>query len=277
MNLIGNGIKYTQSGGIRIVTRLLQPHSDAPQIQIDVVDTGIGIDDCESPQLFMPYEQLSNRPHDITGSGLGLPITKQLCDLLGGEITVRSELNKGSTFSVILPTDSLDDVRMLESPEQVTNAEVPFSLKRKSSNEASYRPVGTVDCRVLLVEDCADSRRLIAFLLRMAGAQVTVVNDGQSAIEESATDTASGSGFDLILMDMQLPFVDGYEAVQVLRGDGYSGPIVALTANAMRGQRERCLAVGCTDFLLKPIAQKQTVELVKQYRQQREFSECSHV
>ena len=272
MNLIANAIKYTHSGGVRIITRLLHPQSDHPQIQFDVVDTGIGIDDCESPQLFMPYEQLSNRPHDITGSGLGLPITKQLCDLLGGEIMVRSELNKGSTFSVILPTDTLDGVRMLESPEQISNADKPFSLKRKSTTETSYRPMGTVNCRVLLVEDCGDTRRLLAFLLRMAGAQVTVAHDGQTAIEESATAIASGCGFDLILMDMHLPFVDGYEAVQILRADGYTGAIVALTANAMRGQRERCLAAGCTDFLLKPIAQKQIVELVGQYRQQDELS-----
>ena len=272
VNLVGNAIKFTHTGGVRVVTRLLHLNSDEPKLQFDIVDSGIGIEQHELHRLFQPYEQLGNGNNDgsrsfaVRGNGLGLPITKQICGLLGADLRVRSELNQGSTFSVILPAGSLEGVRMLESPKQITDANSPCGLPRRNSEQVKRTPTGSVDCRVLLVEDCPDSRRLTAFLMRIAGAQVTVAVDGQQAIAESAAAIAENQPFDLILLDMHLPLVYGYEAVGVIRMDGFTGPIIAVTANAMRGEKERCLATGCDDFLLKPVSQSRVGELVQTYR-----------
>lgn len=174
-------------------------------------------------------------------------------------ITVSSRPGKGSTFSVVIDAGSLDEVKMLESSPPCHR----FSKQpqRGVSAEPDYR----LDCRVLLVEDGPDNRRLCSFLSKKAGAEVTLAENGQVAVEKAAAARELNIPFHIVLMDMQMPVMDGYEATRRLRADGRSDPIIALTAHAMKGDREKCLAAGCDDYLTKPIHRQTLVRSLAQH------------
>jgi CheY-like chemotaxis protein len=218
---------------------------------IDVVDTGIGLSPEQIGRLFQPFVQAdSSTTRKYGGTGLGLTISKRLAELLGGGIDVTSQPGQGSTFRVTIACGPLDDVRWIEHP---TEAIAPLPPPPKSEVK--------LDCRVLLAEDGPDNQRLISLVLKKAGADVVVVDNGEAAVEVALAAWREPAGeneepdrpFDVILMDMQMPLLDGCQAATRLRGAAYPLPIVALTANAMREDRERCLAAGCDDFVAKPV------------------------
>ncbi|HLQ37323.1 MAG TPA: response regulator, partial [Planctomycetota bacterium] len=190
------------------------------------------------------------------GTGLGLALCQQLTRLLGGEVTCSSVLDEGSTFSVVVATGPLDGVRMLTSL-------LAESRQRRDAKAVPPRlPHELRDRRILLADDAPDNQRLVAFLLRKAGAEVEIVGDGQMAADRILGELHQRRPFDLVVMDMQMPLMDGYAATSLVRERGFRGPIVALTAHAMSGDREMCLQAGCTEYLAKPIDHAQLIAVV---------------
>ena len=267
INLAGNAIKFTDQGSVRIVTRLLGDAEGGPQLRIQVVDTGVGIRSEDVGKLFGAFVQVdgsASRRHD--GTGLGLAISRRLARALGGNITVTSAVGQGSTFTVTVATGLLEGV---PSVDLQSSQAADYDAR----NDLTSVPEGKTGIHILLVDDIPDNQRLISSLLRQAGYDVVIAEDGKEACDRvlGATDgghadqTRSADQFDLILMDMQMPVLDGYQATRRLRTAGYSGPIVALTAHAMRGDREKCLAAGCDDYLPKPVNRPALLDMLRKW------------
>ncbi|MGO9112933.1 MAG: ATP-binding protein, partial [Thermoguttaceae bacterium] len=260
-NLLGNAIKFTEAGGVKIVARLL-PNPEKPQLAIDVIDSGIGISPEGLGKIFNPFVQAdSSVTRRFGGTGLGLTISRRFAMALGGELTVASELGRGSTFTVTLDTGPLDGIRLLDTPQAQT------SSARSGGRSAKDLPK-LPPARVLVADDGEENRQLITIILTRAGVQVENADNGDVAVR-----MAAGQPFDLILMDMQMPVMDGYTATTQLRQMGISIPIVALTANAMKGDEEKCRAAGCSAFVAKPVEIDELMRCLAE--QLRGFAEAS--
>jgi len=259
INLVGNAIKFTETGGVRLVTRLVQDKPKTALLQIDVVDTGIGISEDQVERLFQPFVQVdSSTSRKFRGTGLGLAISKRLARMLGGDIRVTSKAGEGSTFTLTVDAGSLSGVPMLKN---VSESFARSLHQRATAQSCDVR----LDGRILLAEDGPDNQRLISFLLRKAGARVTVAENGQIAYDKALTAKEQGNPFDVILMDMQMPVMHGYEATRRLREAGYTGPIIALTANAMLGDDKKCQEAGCDSYLTKPIDRAKFLPAIAEY------------
>ena len=268
LNLVGNAIKFTDQGKIRLKVRLVHG-GGGTALRFDVVDRGIGLTSEQVSRLFQPFSQAdTSTARKSGGTGLGLTISKRLVETLGGSIWVRSRPGAGSTFSFTIATGPLDGVPMVSHGREVAASE-SVVMPKPSQIE--------LDCSVLLAEDSPDNQELVAFVLRKSGARVTVVDHGDAAVEVALAALAQGTPFDVILMDMQMPVLDGYAATRELRSRGYRRPIVALTAHAMRDELERSLAAGCDAYLTKPIDSR-LAEVVARYvrraREQRAAEVC---
>jgi signal transduction histidine kinase/CheY-like chemotaxis protein len=240
VNLLGNAVKFTRTGGVTVTARLL-PNAEKPQLQIEVADTGVGIAADKLEDIFNPFVQADNSvTREFGGTGLGLAISRRIVDALGGRVDVQSELDKGSTFTATIDTGSLDGVALL-SP---TIADGVAATRAHHQNTE----ISLSSTRVLLVEDGNINRKLISLILRRAGAEVMTAENGQIAVELAAQHT-----FDAILMDMQMPVMDGYTATARLREQGITAPVIALTAHAMKGDEDKCRAAGCSGYLAKPV------------------------
>jgi signal transduction histidine kinase/AmiR/NasT family two-component response regulator len=262
INLLGNAVKFTSSGSVRLIVRYLASgNPDAadlagPVLQFDVVDTGLGMTAEQMARLFQPFSQAdSSMTRRFGGTGLGLAISKRLANLLGGDIAVQSEPGRGTTFTFTIPAGSAADAVLVSAP--LPSALSPAGSARGNGDEPSLR-----DCRILLVEDGPDNRRLVSAVLAKAGALVELAENGQVAVEMALSARDAGRPFDVILMDMQMPVLDGYEATRRLRQAGFKTPIIALTAHAMERDRERCLAAGCDDYATKPISRPVLLETI---------------
>ncbi len=254
INLVSNAIKFTETGSVRVVVRTLDRHAAAPRLQIAVSDTGIGMSTEQRQRLFQPFTQAdASMTRKFGGTGLGLTISKRLVEMLGGTLDVASRLGQGTTFTIAVPIGSPDAVEWCGlPPESVAPAQPVTPAPGRSS--VTTPPVASLQhCRVLVAEDVPANQRLISFFLGKAGADVTVVMNGHLAVEHALSAVAADMPFDVILMDMQMPVMDGYSAASHLRQRGYNRPIIALTAHAMSGDRDKCLAAGCSDFATKPI------------------------
>jgi signal transduction histidine kinase/ActR/RegA family two-component response regulator len=237
VNLVGNAIKFTQAGEVALAVSCVQAAA-RPELRIEVRDTGVGMTSKQLSKLFRPFTQADDTTtRKFGGTGLGLSISSRLVTLMGGTIAVESEPGLGSTFHVRVPVSEAGS-----TPASSSSARTVAAL---SGDASASVPAGA---RVLLVEDSPGMQRLLQMLLRRAGLDVALAVNGRVAIER-----ATAERFDLVLMDMQMPEVDGYCATAELRRRGMTVPIVALTAHAMGGDREKCLAAGCTDYLTKPI------------------------
>ncbi len=247
VNLVGNAIKFTERGGVRIVVSLQPQWRGARSaMQVTVIDTGVGIGQEKMAKLFQPFAQADNSiSRKYGGTGLGLVISRRMAQLLGGELTASSQTGRGSTFTLTFPTGSLKGVEMLRDPAEAVRAQ------RDNCEPVSLTSRLLSGLRILLAEDGPDNQRLIVTVLQKAGAEVRTAENGRIALE--AVRAAGAEGYHVILMDMQMPEMDGYEATRTLRQSGYSGPILALTAHAMAGDRAKCLDAGCDDHLAKPI------------------------
>ncbi|MHC4695820.1 MAG: PAS domain S-box protein [Planctomycetota bacterium] len=260
LNLVGNAIKFTEHGGVRLEARLVGDGATS-LIQFDVVDTGKGMTEEQVSRLFKPFTQAdTSATREFGGTGLGLAISKRFAELLGGDVTVvESAVGVGARVRVTVATGPLDGVKMLDDPTEATIAQPEKATVTKGDADK-------LDYRILLAEDGPDNQRLLGHVLRRAGAEVTIVENGKLAIEAALAardQRPSAPGFDVILMDIQMPLMDGYEATRLLRKEGYKGKIIALTAHAMEGDRERCLKAGCDDYTTKPIDRKELVGLIQ--------------
>lgn len=242
-NLAGNAIKFTSEGHVKISTRYIEKPIGADEIRISVSDTGIGMTPEQVAKIFDPFVQADNSvTRKFGGTGLGLSISKRIVEALGGEIQADSESGVGTvlTFNV-----KVGDCKQTEK----VSAEV--DSQRRLENRNQGKEANTTDLNggtVLLVDDGDANRKLINLILTKAGCDVTEAVNGKVG-----SDLALEYKFDLILMDMQMPVMDGYQATRRLRENGYKGPIMALTANAMSGDRVLCEDAGCDDFLAKPV------------------------
>jgi CheY-like chemotaxis protein len=269
INLIGNAIKFTRRGGVRVVCRLVDKDTPAPKMQFRIIDTGVGMTAEQVDNLFQPFTQAdASTTRKFGGTGLGLVISKRLTEMLVGDITVQSKPGVGSEFRVTIQTGPLQGVNMVELP-----AEAAAGAPEMTGPETAAGSTDRLNCRVLLAEDCVDNQRLIAHLLRKAGAEVTVVENGRDAVNRAMAamkgrrEDDPPAPFDVILMDIQMPVMDGYEAARELRRVGYTGLIIALTANAMAGDREKCVEAGCDGYETKPIDRRKLIEAVGRHLQ----------
>ncbi|MCX5656197.1 MAG: response regulator [Planctomycetota bacterium] len=265
VNLIGNAIKFTERGGVRLVVSLVPAwRGGQPAVRVKVIDTGIGIDEEKLSQLFQPFAQAdASTSRKYGGTGLGLPISRHFAELLGGELVAEGTIGMGSTFTLTIPTGSLEGVHMLKDPAEAAHGDAA-SLNMPAAGGKVL--AGT---RILVAEDGPDNQRLIRTILSTAGAEVELAADGREAVAK-----AQAASFDVVLMDMQMPGMDGYEATRTLRAQGYAAPILALTAHAMTGDRDKCLAAGCTDHLTKPIDRRRLIETVAQHAGKQVAVEC---
>jgi signal transduction histidine kinase len=257
VNLVGNAVKFTERGSVKLVLELQMPEEAPPRLRFEVIDTGIGISPEQMTRLFRPFSQAErNTARYFGGTGLGLALCRQLVEKLGGSIGVQSQRGVGSTFWFTIATGPLDDVPLLARPQEI----VPEVAPRRSKSAAA-----PLQCRVLLAEDGPDNQRLIAFILRKAGAEVTVAENGAIALGLALAARDEGAPYHVILMDMQMPVMDGYEATRKLRSADYKSPIVALTAHAMSEDRQKCLDAGCDEFLTKPIDRARLIDAMARY------------
>ncbi len=251
LNLLSNALKFTDQGSVTLGLEL----TEAGELAFSVTDTGIGMS-AEALETARRFEAFSQADTSTTrrfgGTGLGLRISHALARLLGGELTIASVDGHGSTFTLTLPVgaETLAD-STADASASAVDAEAPLAGR-------------LAGVRVLLAEDGPDNQRLIRFHLERAGARVSVAENGRLAVEHleaAKPDTRP----DVVLMDMQMPELDGYGATRRLRELGFTGPIIAVTAHAMSGDRERCLAAGCDDYLTKPIDHRQLIATVQHH------------
>jgi CheY-like chemotaxis protein len=261
INLVGNAVKFTPSGSVRLVVRQRPGTATNRIIEFDVIDTGIGIEPEKLEPIFRPFEQAdTSSARAFGGTGLGLAISRQLAQRLGGDITVESTLGQGSRFRLALSIPWSEG-----SVSEFTTHIMPCVTSACRQPDASEsRPLE--HARILLAEDGRDNQRLISLILRKAGADVTLVEDGQKAV--SAVFAAAEAGrlrYDVVLMDMQMPIMDGYDATRRIRQFNPTLPVVALTAHAMIGDQEKCLAAGCSDFVTKPIDRATLIDAIRRH------------
>jgi signal transduction histidine kinase/DNA-binding response OmpR family regulator len=255
MNLVGNAIKFTTNGAVELIVRC-DRSGDSSVLRIDVKDTGIGMTAEQLSRIFQPFTQgEQSTTRKFGGTGLGLTISRRLARLLGGDIGVTSRLGAGSTFGVSIDSGAIKDSDMVSN---LTEATLPAVVVDSGSLEIPLQG------RILLAEDGRDNRRLLSTHLKMAGAQVVLAENGQAAVN-----LAVAEKFNLILMDMQMPVMDGYTAVHELRRRGINVPIIALTAYAMAEDRAKCMASGCTDYLSKPVERQVLLQTIKYHLGQR--------
>ncbi|MCB1876964.1 MAG: response regulator, partial [Chromatiales bacterium] len=252
LNLVGNAIKFTEQGSVKLAL-INERDTLGERLEFVIEDTGIGIDPQAQRKIFDVFTQADgsmSRRHG--GSGLGLAISRQLTELMGGELSLESEPGIGSTFRVRL------HLPFAEAPESLNHADQPTETPRLSPKAAGTSP------RVLLVEDNPVNQTVAVAMLEEIGVLVEVANNGAEALS-----AIENSAFDLVFMDCQMPEMDGFEATQRIRAlsdpDKRQIPVVAMTANALKGDREYCLSVGMSDYLTKPFSLEQLYEMVARW------------
>lgn len=250
-NLCGNAIKFTERGLITVKMSYLE---DQEEVKFQVIDTGIGMNEEEMSRLFTPFSQAdSSTTRKYGGTGLGLCISRELSQKLGGDISVSSEKGKGTTFEFTISTGGLDDLQLIHGPEDVEDSNVDESTGILKNSLTGH---------VLVVEDSPDNQDLICKYLIKAGVTTEVVDNGLMAVQKALT-----APYDLIIMDVQMPIMDGLTATKKLRAEGYEGPIAILTANALKEDKDKCLKAGANNYMTKPIVVEEFYATLKEHLQ----------
>ncbi len=265
LNLVGNALKFTEQGEVRIVAALVTPPDvPRPTLQMDVIDTGVGLSPEQIARLFRPFAQAdSSTSRKFGGTGLGLVICQRLARLLGGDVKViESKPGAGTRFRATIAAGPLEGVPLQDGDHRAAAAGC-------GAAEDGRPGAGRLPYRILLAEDGPDNQRLISFILHKAGAEVVTVANGQLAVNAALAAREAERPFDVILMDIQMPVMDGYDAVALLRSKNYTGAIIALTAHAMAQDRERCLQAGCDDYASKPIDRNVLIGTIRRCTEQR--------
>jgi signal transduction histidine kinase/HAMP domain-containing protein/ActR/RegA family two-component response regulator len=260
VNLVGNAVKFTDVGTVRLTTRLSHDRDNQPIMEFDIVDTGIGMTGEQVTRLFEPFTQAdASASRRFGGTGLGLTISRRLAQMLGGDISlVETTPGAGTCFRATVSSGPLAGIRLLENA-----ASVPLVGSEAKLLSSGAQAVDLLDCRILLAEDGIDNQRLFCQILQRAGAEVTLAENGEIAVQAVLAARDEGKPFAVILMDMQMPVRDGYSATRLLRRRGVDVPIIALTALAMREDSERCIAAGCDCYVSKPIDRRELIETIR--------------
>jgi len=250
VNLLSNAVKFTEHG--RVVATVSFESAPSPRLRVEIRDTGIGMTPDQLATLFERFTQAeASTARRFGGSGLGLAISRRLANLLGGDIVVASAPGEGSTFTLEIAAPLAGDQPLAESLSDLPRRHGPAPPERLAPSSRAL-----AGARVLLAEDGPDNQKLIAHLLRAAGAEVAIAPDGAAALRATG---APPPPFDLLVLDMRLPRVDGYEVAAELRRRGETMPILALTACAMDGDRQRCLDAGCDEYESKPVDRRRLI------------------
>lgn len=252
LNLMGNAIKFTDSGSVTLSVDLVSG-ADGSSIQFSVKDTGIGIQPDVARDIFQPFVQAKDSyAEPRAGTGLGLAISQQLASRLGGDISLMSQPGEGSEFTFAIPVQDaeLSEVR-------------PFSLAYASDRDDSV-DTPTLTGNVLVVDDLPDIRSLVGHFVRQCGVEVFYARNGEEAVRFLQSDTGN-PGIDMVLMDIHMPVMDGHQAAEKIRQLGYTIPVVALTAAHMKGDMDKCLASGFTNYISKPVDRPQLNQLLTKY------------
>ncbi|MEO1614293.1 MAG: ATP-binding protein [Planctomycetota bacterium] len=261
-NLVGNAIKFTDKGGIRIrMVTSIDAHSGLPrELQIEIEDTGIGMTEKQLERIFDPFAQAdTSTTRKYGGTGLGLSISKRLAESLGGGLDVNSTFGKGSCFTVRVAATCLPGDRLLDESE--------IKSLLGTAARASWADIDLKGIHVLVVDDAQTNRHLIRRLLLNSGAMVECVENGQEALDRllHADGSIRKHKFEVVLMDMQMPVLDGYSATRQLRAAGFDLPVIAMTANSMVGDDQKCRDAGCSDYLSKPIDLDDLLKRIRQW------------
>ncbi|QDT78510.1 Sensory/regulatory protein RpfC [Gimesia maris] len=257
LNLISNAIKFTETGSVKVVINFLREKADAV-LKFDVIDTGIGITPKQQSRLFQSFSQGdASVTRNYGGTGLGLAISQRLAVMLNGNISVSSKPGAGSTFSCTINLPVRENVKITSPNLEVVPIKAITTVRE-------YQ----LQCRVLIVDDQRDVRHLTHLLLQRAGIETEFAEDGIQAVELIENQLQNGLTVDLILLDMQMPRMDGYQTAARLREIGFRRAIIALTADAMQGDMNRCLELGCDDYLSKPIDSNELLEMISRYTSQ---------
>lgn len=253
LNLIGNAIKFTERGSVILHVRMIA-NGDDSYLAFRIKDTGIGIGEASQKSLFHPFNQVDpSATRRYGGSGLGLALSKRLCRELGGDLQLLESIQgRGSTFEARVHVLPLESVPKTEDAVSETGDR---ALSARRNDDAALG-----GAHVLLVEDSEDNQEIFRFFLENAGASVEIVSNGLEAVKRAATDF-----FDIILMDIQIPEIDGKEATRRIRGQGFARPIVALTAHAMHEERMSCMEAGCDGQITKPVSGESLIAEVADY------------
>ncbi len=271
INLVGNAVKFTDTGQVKLVARLQHTDNRSASLRLEVVDSGIGMTEDQVARLFQPFSQAdASMSRRFGGTGLGLTISRRLAEMLGGTIDVESRPGEGSTFRLTLELGSLEGVPLADFNRPLAGS--------SKGGARSKKPAIRLQGRILLVDDGEYNQKLSPMLLKAAGAEVEVAGDGQEALDMALAPDAKRDGehrpddepYDVILMDIQMPVMDGCESTRRLRAAGYVGPIIALSAHAMNHAVEKYLEAGCDDFAPKPVERDKLFAQLHGYLDQRQ-------
>jgi CheY-like chemotaxis protein len=255
INLINNAIKFTQKGHIYINVSSKQ-QQDTTLIQFDIEDTGVGIPLDKQGKIFELFTQADNTTSQkFGGTGLGLTISRKLAEMLGGELTVISQPGVGSVFTMTIDAGSVGQEKPWNKYEQAEEVQKEPQPKQSPVSSGETK-------KILLAEDNPVNQQLMQVLLKKMGYGVTLVDNGKLAVE-----AMEKGSYDIILMDIQMPEMNGLEATRAIRQKGFKTPIVAITANALKGDREQCLEAGCDDYLPKPVDKYDLEDMIHKYIQ----------
>lgn len=257
LNVVGNAIKFTEKGKV-----ILNVSYDSGNLTFEVHDTGRGISEEQAQSLFQPFVQADiSATRKFGGTGIGLVLTKRLCEAMGGDFElVQSKLGEGSVFRAKIQVRIPSHARIISGEALRFSSHVPSFLPTEDSRLAGMK--------ILLVEDSPDNQALISIVLAKSGAEVEIASDGIEGVEK-----AKSKDFTAIIMDVQMPRMDGHEATKTLRSVGYEKPIVALTAHAMKEEQERCMNSGFDKFLSKPLQRDKMIDLLEDiYQSQKQGS-----
>jgi len=257
LNLLGNAVKFTERGGVRLlVSAPAGASAGKSRLVLEIEDSGIGMTPDQVARVFQPFVQADpSHTRRFGGTGLGLTIARRLVEAMNGSVEIESEPGVGTRFRVLLTLPVLG-AEVIDDPDHLSEPKRPW-VRAAGADSA---PTGG---RVLLVEDGPDNQRLVAYTLGKSSVEIRIESDGEAGLRRMLEAWEQGEPFDLVLLDMQIPTIDGYTVASRARERGYPGRIVALTAHAMAGDRDRCLRAGCDGYLSKPFRPEDLLGLVR--------------
>jgi signal transduction histidine kinase/CheY-like chemotaxis protein len=272
INLLATAVELAETGEVSLTVQCRQ--GATPSWALSIAVPGVVLSEQQIERLFEPFvNSVAVKGRGQGDTGLGLSISRRLATLLGGEIRVTSDAKRGTTLELTTPIELIEGATLADGMEAWANVVAHTSLPQNpplaEQLEPPLRPapIASLDLplRILVAEDGPDNQRLIATVLKRLGAEIEIVSNGAQAVDLALNAQRTGCPYNVILMDMQMPVLDGYAATRRLREEGYDGPIIALTAHAMAHDRQKCLDAGCTDYSTKPLQIPMLQAMVKHY------------